>query len=256
MRTMDLPVDQLILDAGTQNRVEICNDTVDDYVAAITATDNGDWPFPSLDVFHDGNQYMVADGFHRTISAIKANVEAVPCHVHDGSAEDARMFGMLANDKHGLRMTSTDKRACVMWLLKHRPDASHFEMSAMAGVHKRTVERIASDAALSAPSGVGEITAEGDHGRCPSCTATRWAVDPKTNNVTCARCHHSHGEHAENVDESWITKQRQKTSAAIETAMRHFDDLQIMHARDDDHRKSIALCQWMLGTVKRWREQE
>jgi len=139
-----LSVDQLRLDAGTQNRIAINEDVVEDYAELIGESD-GNWPFAPVDVFHDGKDYFVADGFHRTLGAKKAKRASVPCEVHKGTAKDARIFGMTANDLHGLRMTRADKRACVEWLLDNEPKLVHAEVAEKSGVTLRTVRRIVAD---------------------------------------------------------------------------------------------------------------
>ncbi|MBL8814236.1 MAG: hypothetical protein JNM43_28970 [Planctomycetaceae bacterium] len=100
------------------------------------------WTVGPLDVFSDGKTYRPADGFHRLLAAVKVGRTTVPCNVHEGDADDARIFGMTANDEHGLRMSAADKRACVQWLLKNRPAANLDEISKLAGVSLSTVNRV------------------------------------------------------------------------------------------------------------------
>ena len=104
MKTAPLSLDLLRIDGGTQSRLCINQDAVDDYAEIISAAPATEWPFPPLDVFHDGSAYFVADGFHRCLGAVRAKRGSVPCVVHKGTATDALVFGMTANDRHGLRM--------------------------------------------------------------------------------------------------------------------------------------------------------
>jgi len=138
-----LPVDLLKLDGGTQSRISIDEDTVAEYAELIEASE--DWPFPPLDVFHDGTDHFVADGFHRTLGASRAKRSSLPCVIHKGTATDARIFGMTANDRHGLRMTRADKRACVEWLLDNGGKMTQREIAEKAGVSKRMVSFIVAD---------------------------------------------------------------------------------------------------------------
>ena len=138
-----LSIDLLRLDCDTQARVAVNNEVVEDYAERI-ADSNGDWPMGSIDVFHDGCQYYVADGFHRTLAARQVNRESIPCMVHTGTIRDARIYGMTANDKHGLRMSRQDKRLGVEWLLDHC-EMTQPEIALKAGVSVRTVKRIVAD---------------------------------------------------------------------------------------------------------------
>ena len=144
MKTQALAIDLLRIDGGTQNRVAIDGDTVEDYATLIS--ENGtDWPFPPLDVFHDGSEYFVADGFHRLLGGKRAKRGSIPCKVHTGTAADAKIFGMTANDRHGLRMTRADKHACVEWLLDHGGKMTQEEIASKSGVTTRTVRIIVAD---------------------------------------------------------------------------------------------------------------
>lgn len=145
-----LPIDLIRLDGETQARIKTNEDAVDDYAEVIT-NEGGDWPFDPIDVFHDGSDYFVADGFHRTLAAIRLKRASIPCRVHQGTAKDAKIFGMTANDTHGLRMTREDKRACVEWLLDHGGKMTYADISAKAGVSVRTVERIVADRKIPKP---------------------------------------------------------------------------------------------------------
>jgi flagellar biosynthesis GTPase FlhF len=138
-----LSIDLLRLDGDTQARIKIHEDTVDDYEALIES--EGEWPFEPIDVFHDGSEYFVADGFHRTLAAIRLKRASIECRVHNGTAKDARIFGMTANDLHGLRMSREDKRACVEWLLDNGGQLTQAEIAAKAGVGERTVKRIVAE---------------------------------------------------------------------------------------------------------------
>jgi hypothetical protein len=143
MKTETLSIDLLTFNADTQSRCKIDQDVVEDYAEKIRESD--EWPFPPLDVFSDGSDYWPADGFHRGLGAVQAKRASVPCNVHTGTAKDARIFGMTANDRHGLRMTRADKRRCVEWMLKEFPKMSQREIAEKTGVSKRTVQMIVAD---------------------------------------------------------------------------------------------------------------
>ena len=138
MKTETLSIDLLRLDGDTQARIEVSADTVEEYAELITAS-QGKWPFGPLTVYHDGSSYFLADGFHRTLAARKAGRASVPCDVKKGTARDARLFGMKANDEHGVRMSFADRRSNVMWMLENYPDMTQSSIAKNAGVSLRTV---------------------------------------------------------------------------------------------------------------------
>jgi len=175
MKTTTLSIDLLRLDGDTQNRVGINEDAVAEY-AEIISEGNGQWPLPPLEVFHDGTEYFVADGFHRTLGAARAKRGSIPCTVHAGSAFDARVFGMTANDKHGLRMTRADKRKCVEWLLEQPGRLSQKKIAEMAGVSPRTVQTIVQERKPPAPLGRPE----------PATPTTQLAKSPPPNDQKAA----------------------------------------------------------------------
>lgn len=143
-KTEILSLEVLRLDGDTQSRLEPCKQAVEEYADAIVAAGK-DWPFGPLDVFFDGSDYWLADGFHRTLAGIAAERSSAPCRVHLGTSDDARIFGMTANDKHGVRMTPEDRRKNVVWLLKNRKNMPQTEIAAKAGVSDRTVRRIVAE---------------------------------------------------------------------------------------------------------------
>jgi hypothetical protein len=103
-----------IKDSGAQMRVEMRDETVNDYASDML---NG-VVFPPVVVFHDGNDYWLGDGFHRVEAARKINRETIVAEIRKGSARDAILHGVGSNASHGLRRTQADKRRAVERLLK------------------------------------------------------------------------------------------------------------------------------------------
>jgi hypothetical protein len=230
-----LAIDLIRLDGDTQNRVEINEDTVEDY-AELIRIHHPDWPFPPLDVFTDGSDYWVGDGFHRLLAGRQAKRGSVLCVVRNGTARDARIFGMTANDRNGLRMTHADKRACVEWLLDQPEKMTQAAVAETAGVTPRTVRRIVADlkAGWHPPKTTGQVSgpsggsgneppgspetapeldtppAEGREepekpgtGKCPNCGGTKWdeCEDKRGVFFSCNKCRHDWGEPVGDVDE-------------------------------------------------------
>lgn len=104
---------KLRLDGGTQPRVRIDMDVVRDYAERIKAGDD----FPPVDVFHDGAEHWLAEGFHRYHAYKEAGHKVVPCTLRKGTVRDAILFSCGANATHGARRRNEDKRKAVETLL-------------------------------------------------------------------------------------------------------------------------------------------
>lgn len=141
-RLEEMSPKDLTLNKKVQVRLKMSDDAVADYTEAIE--NEGGWPFEPVDVFHtEDDTYLVADGFHRVTAALAAKLEYIPCRIREGGEQDAKIFGMTANDSQGLRLTHADKVACIQWLLKVHKGQELAKIAELAGVAYRTVQRIA-----------------------------------------------------------------------------------------------------------------
>ena len=77
----------------------IDSDVVNDYGTRMEAGDR----FPPLDVFFDGRDYWLADGFRRFSAARAIGLKVFECIVHGGDARQAKWFGFGSNRTHGER---------------------------------------------------------------------------------------------------------------------------------------------------------
>jgi N6-adenosine-specific RNA methylase IME4/ParB-like chromosome segregation protein Spo0J len=100
-------------DGGTQARVAVDQMIVDDYASAyrIRAT------FPPIVVYHDGDAYWLADGFHRLLAALQGGQKSILAEIRTGTRRDAILHAAGANAGHGVRRSSADKRRAVGLLL-------------------------------------------------------------------------------------------------------------------------------------------
>ena len=110
---MNLSLDKIRIDGGTQSRAKIDQATVAEYADAM----RDGAKFPPVIVFHDGAEYFLADGFHRYFAAKKAGSPGILCNVEEGTLRDAILYSFGANADHGLRRTPADKRKAVMAML-------------------------------------------------------------------------------------------------------------------------------------------
>jgi hypothetical protein len=111
--THKLPIDTIRTDGGTQIREKIDDDVVADYAEALTQGET----FPPLVVFHRGNDWWLADGFHRLAAYRKLRRTEIQCEVRKGSCRDAILYAVGANAANGLRRTNKDKHRAVATLL-------------------------------------------------------------------------------------------------------------------------------------------
>jgi hypothetical protein len=109
-----LAFDKIRTDGGTQPRASIDADTVASYVEAIQSGAE----FPPVVVFYDGEDYWLADGFHRVRAANDAGQSRIKVEIEQGTQRDAVLYSVGANATHGMPRTNADKRRAVLVLLK------------------------------------------------------------------------------------------------------------------------------------------
>lgn len=125
---------------GTQSRAEINQAVVAEYAEAMQ--DGAE--FPPLVVFYDGEDYWLADGFHRYDAYMRIGKRSVPVEIHQGTRRDAILYSVGANARHGLRRTNADKRRAVMTLLQD-PEWTTYperEIARIAHVSHTFVQRV------------------------------------------------------------------------------------------------------------------
>ena len=114
--------------------------TVADYADAMKAGAT----FPPIIVYHDGETYWPADGFHRIAAARKINAMTILAEVREGGQRDAMLFAVGANATHGLPRSQKDKRNAVETLLRD-PEWNKWsdrEIAKHANVDHKTVGKI------------------------------------------------------------------------------------------------------------------
>lgn len=145
---MLLKLSNIRTDGGTQTRVALNEEVVQEYVDAIS---NGrTTTFPDIDVFYDGENYWLADGFHRLEAFKRAGREKISAHLHQGTQRDAVLCSVGANSNHGLRRTNEDKRRGVMVLLED-PDWSKWsdrEIARRCGVDNAFVSKLRKESSV------------------------------------------------------------------------------------------------------------
>jgi hypothetical protein len=108
-----LEIKLIRLDGGCQPRAKLDRTTIREYAEAM---EQGA-AFPAVVVFYDGQEYWLADGFHRYKAAKRLKLEVLRADVKQGTRRDAVLYSAGVNASHGLRRSNDDKRRAVMTLL-------------------------------------------------------------------------------------------------------------------------------------------
>ena len=90
---------------GAQVREAINEATVAEYVERIESGVQ----FPPIIVFFDGNNYWIADGWHRLMAHERSGCLTISAEVKRGGERDALQYALSANSAHGLPRTNADK---------------------------------------------------------------------------------------------------------------------------------------------------
>ena len=109
-----LNLNAIRIDGGTQSRVEINNEVVAHYAELIKSG----VALPPVNVFHDGADHWLADGFHRLHAHRHAGKASIDVEVQSGTLREALLFSFGANKGHGLQPSNADKRKIVTAMLK------------------------------------------------------------------------------------------------------------------------------------------
>jgi ParB-like nuclease family protein len=167
-------LERIPTDAAGQTRTKVRDARVREYAAAmIEQLADGGLRFPPVILFQDGNDYALADGFHRVLAAAWAGLTEIAAHVHPGSRRDAILFGISANNEHGLPRTKADKRKAVQLLLTD-PEWSQWnnrEIARRCGVGHTLVNRMRQGASGLKVLSSHTFRCEPSLARCPALDA-------------------------------------------------------------------------------------
>lgn len=138
---MTVPIDKIEATKATQIRTKLHKDIILAYEEDIKCGAI----MPPLIVFAESGseRYILADGFHRLLAAVNADMHEVDIELHEGGMLEALMCALGANAGHGLRRTNADKTNAVKIALKS-PAISQLQIQEIADlcrVDVRTVRR-------------------------------------------------------------------------------------------------------------------
>jgi hypothetical protein len=139
--TKPIKLSEIRIDGGTQTRVKIKKEAVSDYSAALLDGKN----LPPVDVFYDGVDHWLADGFHRYHAHKNAGLLDMLATIHEGTLEDALKFALGANRTNGIFRSTEDKRNCVKIALAKWPEWSDRRIAETCGVGHQLVGNLRPD---------------------------------------------------------------------------------------------------------------
>jgi len=140
-----LSLDKIKRARDVQPRVAMDKTVVAEYGDRLEAKDK----LPPVVVFFDGEDYWLAEGFHRVAAHEKAGRKQIDCVLCEGTKEDAQWHALQSNKTHGLRRTNEDKAKAVMMAPEHPKgkDLSDRQIADLVGVsptlvgkHRKAVE--------------------------------------------------------------------------------------------------------------------
>ena len=108
-----MKLNQLTIDGGTQSRVKIIQEAVDEYAESLK---NGA-RFPPVLVYYDGIKYYLTDGFHRFFAHQKAGIRDIEVQIVNGTLRDAILRSFSVNAENGRHRSNEDKRNAVQAML-------------------------------------------------------------------------------------------------------------------------------------------
>lgn len=136
-----IAIDLIQFHENTQPRVKQTeHDVAADYAKAMVEGRE----FPPVDVFFDGAEYWLADGYHRLTAAESLGLAEIECEIHYGTLSDAIWFSCSVNAAHGLRRTRDDVQLAIQRALAHPKSAgrSDRELAAHVGCSDKTIAAV------------------------------------------------------------------------------------------------------------------
>ena len=137
---VELALDLIRTDGGTQPRAELDQKVIDDYARRM---EEGEI-FPPVIVFYDGTNYWLGDGFQRGGAERQIGRISTYADVRQGTRRDAVLYSIEANTRHGVPLLLSDRKRGAKTLLEDPEwkEWSDREIGRKTGLHHETVGAI------------------------------------------------------------------------------------------------------------------
>lgn len=174
---MKVSIDSIRIDGGTQTR-ELINETA---VSQYTEDLLNGCIFPPIEIFDDGVNKWLVDGFHRLFAHKRADYTQIEVNVHQGTLRDAQFYALGVNDKHGLQRTNADKRKAVMIALDDLEwqDLSDIKLGKICNVSPTFVAKCKKEAKIERPTEKTYTTKHGTEAKMDTSNIGK-KTEPKT----------------------------------------------------------------------------
>src|SRR4051812_19507314 len=130
-QTERVELDRIRTEPATQIRALIHPGVVAQFARAMNDPEN---KIPPVVVFYDGENYILADGFHRVAAARQIGWKDIPAEVRSGTQADALKCALSANREKCLPRSHKDKRRSVALAVAQWPDLSIREIARLCAV--------------------------------------------------------------------------------------------------------------------------
>ncbi|MDD4098657.1 MAG: ParB/RepB/Spo0J family partition protein, partial [Lentisphaeria bacterium] len=110
-----IPLDAIVFDEASYPRDRVNTKAVKTYAAAMAKGAQ----LPDIDVYRDGESFVLADGRHRVEAARNLGLSSIRARVYSGTREDAALHAVASCAAGSVRRTQADKRRAVMILLRN-----------------------------------------------------------------------------------------------------------------------------------------
>ena len=140
VETKKINIAAVKLDPRTQVRMSVNDERVELYADNMK---DGE-AFPPIVVFQVEGEYVLSSGYHRLYAAKKNGYASIEAEVHTGSMDDAILYSLGANARHGLSLSKEEIRRGIRIILQH-PEWKEMSQSQIAkhiNTSQMTVSRI------------------------------------------------------------------------------------------------------------------
>lgn len=133
----EINLELIHIDPDCQVRAQQDKQAVAEYAESM----KGGALFPPVELFEDTDtgQFFIGDGYHRIAALGELGRKTASAHIHPGGKSAAIRHALEANQSHGERRSSADKRRAISIAVKMYDKLSNVEIAKICGVSESSV---------------------------------------------------------------------------------------------------------------------